>query len=85
MVDSKVKIMRIGRWSESRFVFVCQLVEVIENADANGTSGEDGLALIGSLVDESQLRIPTLEPDIMFSNRVLLVSTSLNSTPSGVH
>ena len=42
--------MRIGRWSEPRFVFVCQLVEVIRGADANETSGEDGLALPGSLV-----------------------------------
>ena len=33
--------MRIGRWSEPRFVFVCQLVEVIREADANETSGED--------------------------------------------
>ena len=65
--------MRIGRWSEPRFVFVCQLVEVISEADANETSGEDGLALPGSLVGESQLRIPKLEPDATFSNRVPLV------------
>ena len=45
--------MRIGRWSEPWFVFVCQLVEVIREADANETSGEDGLALPGSLVGES--------------------------------
>ena len=37
--------MRIGRWSEPRFVFVCQLVEVMREADANETSGELGLAL----------------------------------------
>ena len=36
--------MRIGRWSEPRFVFVCQLVEVTREADANETSGELGLA-----------------------------------------
>ena len=57
--------MRICRWSEPRFVFVCQLVEVIGEADAHETSEEDGLA--GTLVGESQLRIPKLEPDIIFS------------------
>ena len=61
--------MRIGRCSEPRFVFVCQLVEVM--VDANETYGEDGLALPGSLVGESQLRIPKLEPDTTFSNREL--------------
>ena len=55
--------MRIGRWSEHRFVFVCQLVEVIREADANETPGELGLALLGNLVGESKLRIPKLEPD----------------------
>ena len=69
--------MRIGRWSEPRFVFVCQLVEVIREADANETSGEDGLALPGSIVGESQLRIPKLEPDTTLSNRVPLVSVEL--------
>ena len=77
IVKSICKLMRINRWSEPRFVFVCQLVEVIREADANETSGEDGLALPGSLVGESQLRIPKLEPDIMFSNRVSLVSVEL--------
>ena len=71
------KLMRIGRWSEPRFVFVCQLVEVIRKADANNTSGEDGLALPGSLVGKSQLRIPKLDPDIILSNRVPLVSVQL--------
>ena len=46
---------------------------MIREAVANKTSGEDGLALPGSLVGESQLRIPKLEPDIIFSNRVPLV------------
>ena len=58
IVRSICKLMRIGRWSEPRFVFVCQLVEVIREVDANETSGEDGLALPGSLVGESRLRIP---------------------------
>ena len=35
IVMSICKLMRIGRWSEPRFVFVCQLVEVIREADAN--------------------------------------------------
>ena len=64
--------MRISRWSESRFV--CQLVEVIREADANERSGEDGLALLSSLGGESQLTIPMFEPEIMFSNMVPLVS-----------
>ena len=38
--------MRIGRWFEPRFVYVCQFIEVIREADANETSGEDGLALL---------------------------------------
>ena len=77
IVRSICKLMRIGRWSEPRFVFVCQLVEVMREADANETSGKDGLALPGSLVGESQLKIPKLEPDIIFSNRVPLVSVVL--------
>ena len=80
IVRSIRKLMRIGRWSESMFVLVCQLVEVIREADANETSGEDGLALLSSLVAGSQLRIPTYEPDIMFSYLL-----SLSTTPSGVH
>ena len=59
--------MRIGRWSEPMFVFVCQLVEVIREADANETSGELGLALPGNLVVESPFRIPKLEPYTMLS------------------
>ena len=77
IVWSICKLMRIGTWSEPRFVFVCQLVEVIREADANETSGEDGLALPGSLVGESQLRIPKFEPETTFSNRVPLVSVEL--------
>ena len=69
--------MRIGRCFEHMFVFVCQLVEVIREADANETSGEDGLALPGSIVGEFQLRIPKLEPGIIFSNRVPLVSVEI--------
>ena len=71
------KLMRIGRWSEPRFVFVCQLVEVIREAAANETSGELGLALPGNLVGESQFRIPKLEPDTMLLNIVPLVSVEL--------
>ena len=50
IVTSICKLMRIGRWSEPRFVFVCHLVEVIRETDANETSGELGLALPGNLV-----------------------------------
>ena len=74
ILGSIYKLMRICRWSEPRFVFICQLIEVIREADANETSGEDELALHGSLVGESQLRIPKLEPDIILSHRVSLVS-----------
>ena len=65
--------MSIGRWSEPRFVFVCQLVEVIREADANETSGELGLALPGNLVGESQLRIPKFEPNTMLSNIIIII------------
>ena len=77
IVRSICKLIRIGRWSEHRFIFVCQLVEVIKEADANEAYGEDGLALPGSLVGESQLSIPKLEPDTTFSNRVPLVAVEL--------
>ena len=77
IVTSICKLMRIGRWSEPRFVFVCQLVEVIREADANETSGELGLALPGNLFGESQFRIPKLEPDTMLSNIVPLESVEL--------
>ena len=69
--------MRFGRCSDPRFVFVCQFVEVIREADAIGTSGELGFALPGNLVGESQFRIPKLVPDTMLSNIVPLVSVEL--------
>ena len=71
------KLMRIGRWSEPRFVFVCQLVEVIRKDTASETSGELGLAFPGNLVGESQFIILKLEPDTMLSNIVPLVSVEL--------
>ena len=74
IVTSICKLMRIGRSSEPRFVFVGQLVEVIREADANETSGELWLALPGNIVGESQFRITKLEPDTMLSNIVPLVS-----------
>ena len=69
--------MRIGRWSKSRFVVVCQLVEVIRETDASETSWEDGLALLGSLVGESQLRIPMFEQEILLSCMLPVVSIEL--------
>ena len=71
------KLMSICRWSEPRFVFVCQLVEVIREADANETSEKLGLALPGNLFGESQLRIPKLETYPMLSNIVPLESVEL--------
>ena len=61
--------MRIGRWFEHRFVFFCQLVEIIREADIWG-----GWLGVGSLVVESQLRIPKFEPEIRQSNILPLVS-----------
>ena len=44
--------MRIGRGFEPRFIFGCQLVEVIRDADANEPSGEmDWRCLIALLVN----------------------------------
>ena len=77
IVGSIRKLMRIGRWSVPRLVFVCQLVIVIREADANETYGEDGLTLLGSFVGESQLSIPKFEPEIIFSNMLPLVSVEL--------
>ena len=74
MVDSDVHLLSNEDWSEPWFVFVCQLVEAITQADANETSGEYGLSLLGSVVGESQLRIPKFEPEIMLSKMVPLVS-----------
>ena len=39
IVRSIRKLMRIDRWSEPRFALVCQLVEMIREADSNETSG----------------------------------------------
>ena len=51
------KLMRIGRWSDPRFVFVCQLVEVIR--EANDTSGEDWRYLVVLLVNDCTYCHPT--------------------------
>ena len=77
IVTSICKLMRIGRWSEPRFFFVYQLVELIREADANETSGVLGLALPGNLVGQSRMRIPKFEPDTMLSNIVPLESVEL--------
>ena len=69
--------MRIGRWSEPRVVFVCQLVDVMREADANETSGELGEALLGSRVGVSQLRMPKFVPVIVLSSLLPLVSILL--------
>ena len=50
---------------------------MIREADANETSGEDGLALPGSLVGEFHLRIPKFEPEIILSNMLSIVSAEL--------
>ena len=66
-------LLRIGRWSEPRFVFVCQLVEVIRDAEANVTYGKVGLELLRSLVGEPQLRISKFEPEIMVSIIIIII------------
>ena len=58
---------------------------MIKDADTNDTSGQDGLTLPGGLVGESQLRIPKLEPYIIFSIRAPLVSVELEYHASAVH
>ena len=69
--------MRIGRWSEPSIVFfVCQLVEMIRDADANELALEDWLPLLDSLVGELKFKITKFEPE-MFSNMVSLVSAEL--------
>ena len=50
---------------------------MIREADANETPGELWLVLPGNLDEESQFRIPKLEPDTMLSNIVPLVSVEL--------
>ena len=80
IVTSISKLMRIGRWSEPRFVYVCQLVEVIREVDANEISGKLGLALTGNLVGGSLFRILKLESDIMLSNICLSNLKNLNIT-----
>ena len=45
IVTPSCKLMRIGIWFEPRFVLVCQLVEVIREADVNETLAELGLPL----------------------------------------
>ena len=50
---------------------------MIREAGTNETSGEDGLAFFGSLVGESQFRIPKFQPEIMFSNMFPLVFVEL--------
>ena len=77
--------MRIGRRSEPRFVFVCQLVEVIGEADDNVTFGEDGLVWPGSLVGEYQLRIPKWDPISNSPIGCISYMSSLSTTSSDVH
>ena len=69
--------MRIGRWSEHRFFLVCQLVEVIIEADANETSGNLEWHCTAILLENPSLEYRKLEPDTMLSNIVPLVSVEL--------
>ena len=69
--------MRIGRWSELSVDSVCQEHEVMRDADANETSGELSSAVGGTLVELSQLSIPTLDPLIESSILFPFVSVDL--------
>ena len=70
------KLLRIGRWSEPRFVFVSQLVEVIREADANETSGEDGVALPCSLVYTVDIPPPRVPVEVMaYAEGITIKST----------
>ena len=69
--------MRIGRWFEPRFVFVCQLVEVVIGIVVSDKFWEYGLALFESLVVESRLSIPMFKPKFMLFSMVPLVSIEL--------
>ena len=71
--------MRIGRWSEPSVVIVFQLVEVIREEDANETSGELGVALLGNLVGVSQFRMPKSELQIESAKFFPLVSRLTNN------
>ena len=58
-------------------VTVFQVAEVIREDDANETSGEEGAALLGNLVGESQLRIPKSVLSIVSASLLPLVSVEL--------
>ena len=49
----------------------------MREVDTDETYGKDGLALFGSIVGESQLKIPKFESEIMFSNIVPFVPVEL--------
>ena len=73
-----------GWWTTSGNIGLPPLARVLgvgrlsrQQQHANETSGEDGLALPGSLVGDSQLRIPKFEPETTFSSRMPLVSVEL--------
>ena len=53
--------IKMGRWSELMVVCVCHSDEMIREADANDTSGEQGSALSGSVVGEPVFRTANLE------------------------
>ena len=71
-VKSICKLIRIGKWSEPRFVFVCQLVEVIREVMLVRHLGKMDSRCLVALLGNTKL-----EPDIIFSNRVSLVSVEL--------
>ena len=85
IVRSIRKLMRIDRWSEPRFVFVCKLVEVIRGLVLMSHLGKmDWRCLVALLVN------PNLEyrswRQISYCPIVCIsYLSSLSTTPSGVH
>ena len=67
-----------GWWTTSGNIELPPLARVMGvGRQQQQTFEEDGLALLGSLVGESQLRIQKFEPEIMLSSMLPLVSVEL--------
>ena len=62
----------MSKWSELMVVCVCHSDELMREADANGTSGELGFTLPGSLVGKSVFRTTMLE--MLIETRQLIAS-----------
>ena len=70
-------IIRIGRASEVSVNSVFQEHEVMREADGNETSGELATTFDGTLVEMSQLKMPSSDPLIKSAIYLPLVSVDL--------